>query len=180
MFPGGNCARAQDQKPASDPDAAPVQLPEVLVTESPGYDADSLSLQKFPQPLLTTPRSAEVLTPALLQDQGVTSLRDALRNVSGVSINAGEGSYQGDNFSIRGFPARSDIYIDGMNDFGNYNRDPFNFEAIEVLKGPSSVEFGRGSAGGAFTAGRARIPGIGLISITSLPIHLYRRNQARL
>jgi len=151
MLPGGNNAKADTPKPAPapPPDEATTQLPEVIVTDTTGYDADALFLQKFPQPLLTTPRSAEVLTPALLQDQGVTSLRDALRNVSGVSINAGEGSYQGDNFSIRGFPARSDIYIDGMNDFGNYNRDPFNFEAIEVLKGPSSVEFGRGSAGGA-------------------------------
>ena len=149
MFPGGNCARAQDQKPASDPDTAPVQLPEVLVTESPGYDAESLSLQKFTNPLLTTPRSVEVVTPQLMQDQGVTSLRDALRNVSGISIGAGEGSFQGDNFSIRGFPARSDIFIDGMTDFGNYNRDPFNLQAVEVLKGPTSAEFGRGSPGGA-------------------------------
>jgi catecholate siderophore receptor len=35
-----------------------------------------------------------------------------------------------------------------MTDFGNYDRDPFNLEAVEVLKGPSSVEFGRGSSGG--------------------------------
>ena len=149
MVTGGNCARAQNPQPTPAPEPAALQLPEVVVTGSNGYDSDSVSLQKFTEPLLTTPRSVEVVTPSLMQDQGVTSLRDALRNVSGISIGAGEGSYQGDNFSIRGFPARSDIFIDGMNDFGNYNRDPFNVQQVEVLKGPTSAEFGRGSPGGA-------------------------------
>jgi len=137
---GGGHATAQDQ--------SPTQLPEVLVTGQDDYQANSLSLQKYNGPLLTTPQSASVVTPQLMQDEGVTSLRDALRNVSGISIGAGEGSYQGDNFSIRGFHARSDIYLDGMSDFGNYDRDPFNTQEVEVLKGPSSVEFGRGSSGG--------------------------------
>jgi catecholate siderophore receptor len=120
-------------------------LEEVLVK---GYKVESLSLSKYPDPLLTTPQTAEVVTTQLMEDQGVSSLRDSLRNVSGISIGAGEGSYQGDNFSIRGFAARSDMYLDGMSDWGNYNRDPFNIEEVEVLKGPSSAEFGRGSVGG--------------------------------
>src|SRR5579862_1084846 len=124
------------------------QLPEVVVTGEGGYKADSLSLFKNGEPLVDTPQSAAVVTKQLMEDEGVTTLRDSLRNVSGISIGAGEGSYQGDNFSIRGFAARSDIFLDGMTDFGNYNRDPFNLEAIEVLKGPSSAEFGRGSSGG--------------------------------
>jgi catecholate siderophore receptor len=172
MLLGGGAARAQAQAPSTPAPAAPkppsaTQLPEVLVTDSNGYQAQSLSLDKFPDPLLTTPRSENVITPQLMQDQGVTSLRDSLRNVSGISIGAGEGSYQGDNFSIRGIAARSDIFLDGMTDFGSYDRDPFNLQAVEVLKGPSSVEFGRGSSGGsvnqesktpllqAFTAGSA-------------------------
>lgn len=149
MLPGHDCARAQAPEPAPAPEPGAEELPEVVVTGSgEGYNADSLSLPKFQQPLLTTPRSAAVVTQQLMQDQDVTNLRDALRNVSGISIGAGEGSYQGDNFSIRGFHARNDIYLDGMNDFGNYNRDPFNTEEVEVLKGPSSAEFGRGSSGG--------------------------------
>lgn len=141
---------AQAPSPSPSPDSgAAEELPEVLVTGSgEGYNADSLSLSKFQEPLLTTPRSASVVNQQLMKDQDTTSLRDALRNVSGISIGAGEGSYQGDNFNIRGFPARSDIYLDGMTDFGNYNRDPFNTEEVEVLKGPSSAEFGRGSSGG--------------------------------
>jgi len=155
---GTGGARAENQSapaPTPAPQTANTQptqpttvMPEVLVAGTEDYQAVSLSLDKFPQPLLTTPKSVTVITPQLMQDQGVTTLRDSLRNVSGISIGAGEGSYQGDNFSIRGFAARSDIFLDGMTDFGSYNRDPFNLEAVEVLKGPSSAEFGRGSSGG--------------------------------
>ena len=35
-----------------------------------------------------------------------------------------------------------------MRDFGSYYRDPFNTQEVEVLQGPSSVTFGRGSTGG--------------------------------
>jgi len=164
MLPGH--AAMGDDKPAPTPAASgsnsqnDITLPEVEVIEKEGYKADSLSLQKYSEPLLTTPQSASVVTPQLMQDQGVTELRDALRNVSGVSIGAGEGSYQGDNFSIRGFAARSDIFLDGMTDFGNYDRDPFNTEQIEVLKGPSSAEFGRGSSGGAVNS-ESKTPQLG-------------------
>ncbi|HEY3899441.1 MAG TPA: TonB-dependent siderophore receptor [Chthoniobacter sp.] len=150
----GGHAKAQQPTPAPQPQPQKpqqqqpsAQLPEVLVTGD-DYRSSTLSLQRYPEPLLTTPQSANVITQQLMQDQGVTSLKDSLRNVSGVSIGAGEGSYQGDNFSIRGFAARSDIYLDGMTDYGSYNRDPFNMEQIEVLKGPDSALFGRGSSGG--------------------------------
>ena len=35
-----------------------------------------------------------------------------------------------------------------MRDLGEYNRDLFATEAVEVLKGSSAVMFGRGSTGG--------------------------------
>ena len=49
---------------------------------------------------------------------------------------------------LRGFTARNDIFLDGMRDFGSYYRDTFNYQEVEVLEGPSSVTFGRGSTGG--------------------------------
>ena len=35
-----------------------------------------------------------------------------------------------------------------MRDFGSYYRDPFYLQNIQVLKGPASILFGRGSTGG--------------------------------
>jgi catecholate siderophore receptor len=144
-----SAARAEEEAaaPADEPTltkprgASPLQ--EILVT------AQHLSLPMYSEPVLSIPQTVNIVSNELMTDQAVTSMRNALRNVSGISIGAGEGSYQGDNFSIRGFAARSDIFLDGMSDFGNYTRDTFNTEEIEVLKGPSSVAFGRGAAGGA-------------------------------
>jgi catecholate siderophore receptor len=83
-----------------------------------------------------------------MYEEGTTTLRDALRNVAGISLAAGEGGAQGDSLTIRGFTARNDIFLDAMRDFGSYYRDPFNLESVAVLQGPSSVAFGRGSTGG--------------------------------
>ena len=90
---------------------------------------------KFTEPLRDTPQSIDVMPRQVMADQGVTTLRDAVRNVAGISIAAGEGGAQGDNLTIRGFTARNDIFIDGMRDFGSYYRDPFNQEEVQVLQG---------------------------------------------
>jgi catecholate siderophore receptor len=103
---------------------------------------------KYTEPLRDTPQSITVVSQQVMQAQGVTTLRDTVRNVAGISLAAGEGGFQGDSLTIRGFTARNDIFLDAMRDFGSYYRDPFNLEEVEVLKGPSSVTFGRGTTGG--------------------------------
>ncbi len=108
----------------------------------------SASMPKYQAEALDTPQTINVVPQETMQQQGTTTLRDALRNVAGISLAAGEGGAQGDNLTIRGFTARNDLFIDGMRDFGSYYRDPFNTQEVEVLQGPSSVTFGRGSTGG--------------------------------
>jgi catecholate siderophore receptor len=128
---------------------APPKLPEVVVTGQAGsYKNDELELPKVSQPLRDTPQSVTVIPREVMDDQNATTLRDALRNVSGISIAAGEGTLQGDNLTIRGFTAQDDIFLDGLRDIGSYYRDPFNYQSVAVLEGPESVMFGRGSTGG--------------------------------
>jgi catecholate siderophore receptor len=83
-----------------------------------------------------------------MQEQAAFDLRDVLRNDPNVSLHADEDSGQGTNVTIRGFSARYDIYLDGMLDVGSYYRDGFDLAEVDVLTGPSSVLFGRGSTGG--------------------------------
>ncbi|MEB0284756.1 TonB-dependent receptor plug domain-containing protein, partial [Sphingomonas sp. 10B4] len=64
----------------------------------------------------------------------------------GLSFSVGDG--QRDQVTIRGFTAILDQYVDGVRDDAFYYRDLSNIERIEVLKGPASVLYGRGSAGG--------------------------------
>jgi catecholate siderophore receptor len=138
--------------PAKKADGKASRLPEVLVTgeqDDSAYKPNSLSTPNFDVPLRDIPQVINVIPQAVMEDQNVTSLRDALRNVSGISIQAGEGGFPaGDNLSIRGFNARTDMFIDGVRDFGGYSRDPFYLESVEVTKGPSSTSAGRGSTGG--------------------------------
>jgi catecholate siderophore receptor len=118
------------------------------VVVSAQNSAPQIELDRYPMPLLDTPQSITVISKQTMQDQGAATLRDALRNAPGISLAAGEGGSQGDNLTLRGFTARNDIFLDGMRDFGSYYRDSFNYESVEVLEGPSSVTFGRGSTGG--------------------------------
>ncbi len=117
---------------------------QVSVTAS----TNSVALGQFTEALTDTPQTVNVIPQYIMQEQAVTGLRDSLRNAPGISIAAGEAGAQGDNLTIRGFSARNDIYLDGIRDFGSYYRDSFNYESVDVLQGPASVEFGRGSTGG--------------------------------
>ena len=108
----------------------------------------TLSMERFTEPLIETPQTISVIPQFVMKDQGLSTLRDALRNVPGISLAAGEAGAQGDNLTIRGFTARNDIFLDGIRDFGSYYRDSFNYEQVEALEGPAGIQFGRGSTGG--------------------------------
>ena len=116
--------------------------------EVTGY-ARTLSSPKQPGPLREVPQTVTVIPASLIQEQNAISLREVLRNVPGITMQAGEGGVPaGDNLSIRGFSARTDFFIDGVRDFGGYSRDTYNVEQVEVAKGPASAFIGRGSTGG--------------------------------
>ena len=111
----------------------------------------AVSSPKFTQALRDIPQTITVVPKEIIQAQGATTLRDVLRNVPGITFQAGEGGggLPGDNFTIRGFSAGNDMFVDGVRDPGGYSRDVFNLEQVEVAKGPSSSIAGRGTTGGA-------------------------------
>ena len=100
--------------------------------------------------LQDTPQAVSLVTGEVMKQQATTTLGDALRNVPGITIAIGEGgTLAGDQFKIRGFDAKDDVYLDGLRDFAAYTRDSFDYEEVQVLKGPSGLMFGRGTGGGA-------------------------------
>jgi catecholate siderophore receptor len=119
-------------------------LQEVTVT-----GVRSLVRDKLGEVPLNIPQSLTVISTELISAQGTTRLEDALRNVPGITLNAGEGAARGDTVNIRGFSAFNDFFIDGIRDAAVYTRDIFDADAVEVVEGPSAVLFGRGSTGGA-------------------------------
>ncbi|WP_431096932.1 TonB-dependent receptor [Polaromonas aquatica] len=127
---------------------APVIVRGTHDRESQTYQSGITSVGKMPVAAKDIPQSLTVVNEKLMHDQGKDSFKSALENVIGITFEAGEGGRVGDNIRIRGFSAAGDIYTDGIRDIAQYNRDNFNTERVEVLRGAASMLFGRGSTGG--------------------------------
>ena len=110
------------------------------------------SSPKYGKPLVEIPQTIEVIPREVMEEQGVTTLSDALRNVPGISLQAGEGggasNTSGDMFNLRGFSANNSLFVDGVRDDGLMSRDVFNLEQVEVFMGPTGSDVGRGNAAG--------------------------------
>ncbi|WP_316156635.1 TonB-dependent siderophore receptor [Cupriavidus sp. BIC8F] len=150
--PAATLAQQAPAPSATTTQATPAAtLPAVVVNGEASrgdFNAGKASLSKLPADLRDVPQSVTVVNKALMESQGVSSLADALRNVPGITIGGAEGGQIGNNINLNGFSARTDIYLDGFRDRGQYYRDTFALEQVEVLMGPSSMLFGRGSTGG--------------------------------
>ena len=135
-------------------DDAAAQLPTVHVEGSrvDEYKVDEVSSPKFVKPLLDTTQSIQVIPGDLFNDQGATTLTEALRNSAGVgTFYTGENgnTTTGDAIYMRGFDSQSSIFVDGVRDLGSISRDVFNIEQIEVTKGPAGTDNGRTAPSGA-------------------------------
>jgi catecholate siderophore receptor len=151
---GGVAAIAGAAGLAAGAQAAPDEMAAIDVSgvtvngRHANLDGDT-GLALVPTTIQDTPQAINVVGQLQMKAQGVNTLEQALRNVPGITIAIGEGgALNGDQFKIRGFDAKDDIYVDGLRDFGVYTRDSFNYEEVQVLKGPSGAMFGRGTTGG--------------------------------
>src|ERR1700754_2023988 len=136
---------------APDDDAETVNKRTITVQSNRENDFladDSTVGGKFPTPARDIPQQLTVITQDLMTTQADTSLYGALDNVPGIVITPSADTATGNNINLRGFPARTDIYLDGIRDRGQYYRDTFALERIEVLEGAASLLFGHGSTGG--------------------------------
>lgn len=106
--------------------------------------------QKYTASLLDTPRTVSVITQAQMKLVNATSFEEAMRTVPGISFRGGDAyAIPGGNYPIiRGFGSYSNMFIDGMRDSGVSQREVFDVDQMEVLKGPASVYGGRGGLGG--------------------------------
>lgn len=152
--PPADAPRTEQSAPATQPPQEGAQdkfvLPTVQVEEeAESYNAPESTLTRLPKPLVDTPQTVTVVPETIIEEQRATTVREALRNVSGITVSAGEGGRQGDIFILRGFSAQTDTFRDGVRDLGWFTRDTFNLGGVEVFFGPSAVLFGRGSTGGA-------------------------------
>jgi catecholate siderophore receptor len=145
---------AQPVQPAAgeQPKTQETVLPEIKAkaTKESAYKADTMASPKFTQPLIDTPQTITVIKQELLREQGATTLTEALRNTPGITMLMGENgnTSSGDSIFMRGFDTQGSVFVDGMRDLGTISRDVFNIDQVEVVKGPSGADNGRGAASG--------------------------------
>lgn len=140
---------------AADADK-PVVLPTVKVTAeqqdanstADTYKAPFTTVGRTPSELRDVPQATTSITQRVLAERDATTLKEALNNAPGITFNASEGGNSGDGIVMRGFGASGDLYLDNVRDSAQYNRDTFNLDRVEVLRGPASMLYGRGSTGG--------------------------------
>jgi catecholate siderophore receptor len=135
------------------PAEQPKTLDKISVAAEPVEEAakvDRVASPKFTQPLLDTPQTITVVSSAVLNQQGATTLSQALRNTPGVTFLLGENgnTATGDSIFMRGFDTQGSIFIDGIRDLGSVTRDTFNTQQVEIAKGPAGPDYGRGAASG--------------------------------
>lgn len=119
--------------------------------ERPGkddYQATETRIGKGKQQLRDIPQSVTVVTEKLIDDRNLDDFRDVLRATAGITFLSGETGEE--DIRLRGFSLSQagDIYVDGMRDTQMTERDTFNNDRVEVLKGSASMLFGKGSTGG--------------------------------
>ncbi|MES2839659.1 MAG: TonB-dependent siderophore receptor [Pseudomonadota bacterium] len=160
-------------------------LPTVTVREQAetpeGKDAlraTETGIGKGRQQLRDIPQSVTVVTEKLIDDRNLDTVKEALKNTAGISFLAAEGGEE--DIRLRGFSlqATGDIFIDGMRDPAFYERDTFNLDRMEVLRGSASMLFGRGSTGGAVNQ-VSKVPRLITEHQVDLTLgsHAYRRVQ---
>jgi iron complex outermembrane receptor protein len=122
-----------------------------------GYNATHSSVAtKTSKELVKTSQSVSVVTAAQIEEQGSRTVAEATRYTAGVLTNPYGNTHRYDYLAMRGINDGSvdNIIIDGlksMGDPGSFTSlqiDPYFIERIDVLKGPSSVLYGRSNPGG--------------------------------
>ena len=137
-----------------------VTLPAVTVTASPDdYRApESRTATRTDTPNLQTAQSVQVVPRSIIEDQNALTLTEAVRNVAGVQYDFGFNGSMQPLLILRGFPNTSMTSLGPMSGISSYYLDgtkvmgiPINManvQAVEVVKGPASVLYGRSEPGG--------------------------------
>lgn len=123
------------------------QQRQIVVT---GARQESSTATKTDTPIIETPQPITIIDDELYLAQGAISVSDTLNYVSGVTANPYGPDSRVDGAFVRGINALQ--FRDGMRDVFSYyatiRADPYNFDQVELVRGPASVLFGQGALGG--------------------------------
>ncbi|AIR65266.1 ferrichrome porin FhuA [Cedecea neteri] len=113
----------------------------------------SATATKTDTPIEKTPQSISVVTSEEMQMHQFQSVKEALGYTPGITVSTRGASNTYDAVKIRGFGSvNQNNYLDGLKLQGDfYNEviiDPYMLERVELMRGPTSVLYGKSSPGG--------------------------------
>jgi iron complex outermembrane receptor protein len=128
---------------------------EIVVTGERDFrdlDAEAATGSRLGLTQRETPATIDVVTQSMMQAKGLRTAVEVYGSVPGVVAGLLPGEPA--SASVRGFSTGAVSYLfDGMrvadSSILNRNYDSFNFERVEVLKGPASILYGDGALAGA-------------------------------
>ncbi len=115
----------------------------------------SATATKTDTPIEKTPQSISVVTSEEMQMHQFQSVKEALGYTPGVTVSSRGASNTYDFVIIRGFSSvglNQNNYLDGLKMQGDFYNDavidPYMLERVELMRGPTSVLYGKSSPGG--------------------------------
>jgi len=128
-------------------------------TEGTGsYTSPLVTVGKGTQSIRETPQSVTVITRQRLDDQNITTLPEALKQATGVTVQRFDGAGNFNTYNVRGYTVDS-IQLDGLN-FGNAGNftefDTVIYDRVEILRGPAGLFQGSGEPSAVINLARKR------------------------
>ena len=152
MLLSGSMSAMAQQAPAAEGKTLPTVTVKEKAEAEDGKDSLRVTksgIAKGTQDLRDIPQSVTVMTEKLIDDRNLDTLKEALQEHRRHLFPGGRGR-RGRHPAARLFAGRHRRYLcRRMRDPAFYDRDTFNFDRIEVMRGSASMLFGRGSTGGA-------------------------------
>lgn len=156
----GNPAETAPAK--KEGEAADNTLPTITLKASKknttAYTTKKVTIGKTTQSLKETPQSVSVVTRQRLDDQNISTIEEAMKNVTGITVQRFDAAGNYSVFNARGYG--SDTYqIDGTTlrtDANGSYLDLAVFDRVEVLRGAAGMFSGAGEPGVSFNMVRKR------------------------
>ncbi|WP_153102364.1 TonB-dependent siderophore receptor [Paraburkholderia hayleyella] len=152
---GGNGGNRVVSRASSD--TAPGSTLPVVKIEGHGSSDGTLGLvahrtytaTKTDTPLDEVPQTVNIVTSEQIEQQGATTINEALRYVPGFS-SYGSSTRSDWYTALRGFTPS--VFVDGLQvpntlNLASWRVDPYQVQSITVLRGPTSVLYGQGDPG---------------------------------
>ncbi|ALM82841.1 TonB-dependent receptor [Bordetella sp. N] len=129
-------------------------------TEGSGsYTTKNVTLGKGETALLDIPQSVSVITRQRMDDQNMTTIRDAMQQATGITTKINDNPYLNNQYYARGYALSSEL--DGIPSYGSLNVgapqfDLSMYDRIEIIRGSAGLLEGSGEPGGLVNFARKR------------------------